>query len=918
MGNIFSDKGRNKRFLVNMVCMVLTLLIINMMFFLGAGTSRSSALQNNLMLVLTMLLSSFCGPLTAVLMELVMFLHTAFIKWNIRGTLGLFVILSCALTAYVPVRQGWYRSRLKNLLSIPFFCLSINISNFLIRLAYGLGSRMSFAPGTQFKYLGNFLPFAVLIAALCYAFFNYAPESVKGISSGYRYFLINRMDRSPGNRKRRLSIKDKVTGLILFEAVILCLAALVFTFMLFSESAGRLPKGSPPPKMFISDALMRTYFSLLLSLMNFSVPIILFANSFAINRIAAPIRLMSTGMKSFSESLIEGGGGKSVDINRLDIKTGDEIEDLYGELKFATGQMEAYIESQEREQKLKDKIQVEMAANKAKTSFLSSMSHEIRTPINAVLGLDEMILRESDEEHIIRYAADIKSAGRSLLNLINDILDFSKIESGKLELINAEYDLGSMVNDLVNMISSRAEEKGLKFTVNVTPSTPRVLYGDEVRIKQCILNILTNAVKYTREGSVTMEIGWEEASAGDLRGEGFAALGGDKTGSDRFIMLRARVVDTGIGIKEEDLPKLFTAFERIEEKRNRTIEGTGLGMNIVKNLLAMMGTCLEVRSVYGEGSDFSFKVIQRVITDEGVGDFAEIYRKSMESAASYHASFTAPDARILCVDDTAMNLTVFRGLLKETYVQIDTASSGVEALKLCSEKHYDILFIDHMMPTMDGIETLHALEQLEPNQCRGVPVIALTANAISGARETYIREGFTDYLTKPVNSVKLEKMIALYLPPEKVLRSEPAEVQAQSAAEPVRLTDPVLQRLSLVPGLDIARSLAACGSPDVCTDVLKQYAESGPDTLDTIVHCMKKEDWKNYTVKVHALKSSSRLAGLDALSEAAAHLEESAHIVLDSQPGSPHYEEAMAEIQSKTPVLLEEYKLLILALMDAL
>ncbi|MBP5463664.1 MAG: response regulator, partial [Treponema sp.] len=480
------------------------------------------------------------------------------------------------------------------------------------------------------------------------------------------------------------------------------------------------------------------------------------------------------------------------------------------------------------------------------------------------------------------------------------------------------YDLGSMINDLVNMIASRAEDKRLKFIVNVSPDTPHILYGDEIRIKQCIMNILTTAVQYPRDGSVTLEKGWEEPAETDLQGEGFAALGGDKTGSDRFIMLRARVVDTGIGIKTEDISKLFTAFQRIEEKRNRSIEGTGLGMNIVQNLLAMMGTWLEVKSTYGKGSDFSFKVIQRVISNEGVGVFAEIYRKSAEAASNYRASFTAPDAQILCVDDTAMNLTVFKGLLKETKVQIDTAASGLEALKLCSAKHYDMLFIDHMMPTMDGIDTLHALEQLEPNPCKDVPAVALTANAISGAREMYIKEGFTDYLTKPVNSVKLEKMIAHYLPPEKLMAAADEAPSESQQAESPRLTDPVLQRLSLVPGLDITRSLEACGSPDVCKDVLKQYAESGPDTLDTILYCMKKEDWKNYTVKVHALKSSSRLAGLDTLSEAAAQLEAQGHIIQDSQPGNPHHEEALAEITAQTPVLMDEYKALILALTEAL
>ena len=928
MDTIFSDKGRKKRFLINAVCMVLTLLTINLMFFFGAGTARSSALQNDLMLVMTILLSSFCGPLTAVLMELIMFLHTAFIRGNIHGTLGLFVILTCALTAYVPVRQGWYKSRIKTLITVPFFCLIINLSYTLIRLAYGLLDRLHFDLKTQLSYLLNLLPCIILVTAVCYAFFNFVPSSIASRFSGYRYFMINRLVRSSRRGRRRISVKDKVTGLITLEAVILCFSAMVFAYILFNENTDRLTEGSPLSRVVITDSLLQTNFAMLLSLLNFSVPLILFANTFAINRIATPIRLMAEGMNSFSMGLTgkrENGSrpGKSVDIDTLDIKTGDEIEDLYGELTFATAQMEAYIASQEREKQLQEAIQTEVAANQAKTAFLSSMSHEIRTPINAVLGLDEMILRESDEDHIIRYAADIKSAGRSLLSLINDILDFSKIESGRLELINTGYDLGAAINDLVNMIRSRAEEKGLAFSVRVTPSTPRVLYGDEVRFKQCVLNLLTNAVKYTREGSVTLEIGWEEASAADLHGDGFTALGGAQSASDRFIMLTVRVSDTGIGIKEADLPKLFTAFQRIEEKRNRTIEGTGLGMNIVQNLLAMMGTQLDVQSVYGKGSVFAFRVLQRVVSDEGIGDFAELYRANEANeagAAGYRASFTAPDAQILCVDDTEMNLTVFRGLLKETQVQIDTAASGAEALRLCAGKHYDMLFIDHMMPVMDGIETLHALEQQEANRSRGVPVIALTANAISGAREQYIREGFSDYLTKPVNSGKLEKMIARYLPPEKVHQAPAAKPagQPRQAAEAARLTDPVLQRLSHVPGLDIMRSLEACGSPDVCKDVLRQYAESGPDTLDTIAHCMKKEDWKNYTVKVHALKSSSRLAGLDTLSEAAARLEKSGNKLLDSQPGSPRYGEALAEIQTGTPGLLDACQALIIALSEAL
>lgn len=924
MDNIFLDRARNKRLLVNLICLIISLAVVSMMLpgivnFTVSGTDFEA--KKNWAVVITMLLSSLCGPLTASLMELILFIYMAFGSWDINSTFGLFVILTSAIIAVVPLKKGWYKSRWKTLLTIPFFSVLIDMAFSFVGIAYGMGeladSDLSYRINLKFN-SGLYL---CLVVAVCYVFFNYAPEGIRSLFYGNGIFQEGRTVRGAGRRKFRPGVKNKVTLLIVAEALILCFAAMVFAFIQFNKSADRLTKGSPLSQMFITEALVQTNFAMLLSLLNFSVPIILITRYFAVSQIAVPIRQMSKGLNCFTRCTIGGEkvSGEMVDISSLNIRTNDEIQDLYESLKSTAAQLSDYIDSLQREQDLKEAVRVEKAANQAKTSFLSSMSHEIRTPINAVLGLDEMILRESNEEHIVRYAADIKSAGRSLLSLINDILDFSKIESGKLELINAEYDLGSMINDLMNMISSRAEEKGLKLTVNVNPSTPRILYGDEVRIKQCILNILTNAVKYTREGSVTMDISWEEPTEADMMNEGFAALGGAKGESDRFVMLRARVVDTGIGIKAEDISKLFTAFQRIEEKRNRTIEGTGLGMNIVQNLLAMMGTYLEVKSTYGKGSDFSFKVIQRVVSGEGVGDFAEIYRKNAEAASNYRASFTAPEAHILCVDDTAMNLTVFKGLLKETQMQIDTAASGVEALKLCREKHYDILFIDHMMPTMDGIETLHALEQLEPNQCKGVPAVALTANAISGAREMYIKEGFTDYLTKPVNSVKLEKMIAYYLPPEKLRRLEKADSsQSSPVAEPLMLADPVLQRLSRIPGIDMARSLAACGSPDVCKDVLKQYAESGPDTLDTIQYCMKKGDWKNYTVKVHALKSSSRLAGLDALGEAAAQLEVNGHIILDSQPGSLHYEETLAEIQSKTPLLLEEYKKLILALMEAL
>ncbi|MBR1673196.1 MAG: hypothetical protein IJ702_09745, partial [Fretibacterium sp.] len=309
-------------------------------------------------------------------------------------------------------------------------------------------------------------------------------------------------------------------------------------------------------------------------------------------------------------------------------------------LQVMTGELEEMTEKAE-------------AANRAKSAFLSSMSHEIRTPINAVLGMDEMILREATEKNILEYAGNIRTAGNSLLGLINDILDFSKIEAGKMELIPVEYEMASVLNDLANMISKRAEDKGLKLIVEAAQDIPSSLRGDELRLKQAVINILTNAVKYTQQGSVTFRVGCE------------------RDGGDAAI-LSFSVTDTGIGIKEEDMSRLFSPFERLDEGRNHSVEGTGLGMAITTQILSKMGSKLEVQSVYGEGSTFSFKVRQEIVNPEPMGDFQEVFRRSLAKRAEYHESFWAPDARVLAVDDMFINLAVFRGLLKRTKVRVDT------------------------------------------------------------------------------------------------------------------------------------------------------------------------------------------------------------------------------------------------------
>ncbi|MCR5475066.1 MAG: response regulator, partial [Lachnospiraceae bacterium] len=400
------------------------------------------------------------------------------------------------------------------------------------------------------------------------------------------------------------------------------------------------------------------------------------------------------------------------------------------------------------------------SASTAKSNFLANMSHEIRTPINAVLGMDEMILRECKDKQILEYANDIDSAGHQLLSLVNDILDFSKIESGKMELHPVEYELFSVLNDCYNMIFMRAKRKDLKFTVENDPEIPAFLYGDEVRIRQIIMNLLTNAVKYTKDGSVRLIVS-------------FRRIDNDN------ISLTIAVKDTGIGISEEDQKYLFDSFKRIDEKSNRNIEGTGLGLSITRRFTEMMGGSIGVESVLYEGSKFTVEIPQKIASEGKIGDFSErLNRRSERADAEDDASeeketkerFTAPHARLLVVDDVRMNLNVVRLLLKNTEAQIDLAASGEECLKYTLLKHYDLILMDHMMPLMDGIEAFHRIREQADGLNIDTPVVALTANALVGAQEMYLEEGFASYLSKPVKSTDLEECLLKHLPADKIER----------------------------------------------------------------------------------------------------------------------------------------------------
>jgi len=380
-------------------------------------------------------------------------------------------------------------------------------------------------------------------------------------------------------------------------------------------------------------------------------------------------------------------------------------------------------------------------ANRAKTQFLARMSHEIRTPINAVMGMNEMILQESEEENVRKYAHDVKTSSVTLLNIVNEILDSSKIESGKMELVPVNYEMGSLLEDLYNMISIRAKNKKLDLIFDIDPNMPSEYFGDDKRIKQVLLNLLTNAVKYTERGSVTLMVTAEVC------------------GEDAIVHFSVK--DTGIGIKKEDIGKIYDEFQRIDLKRNKNVEGSGLGMNIVQKLLQLMDSEVQIESEYEKGSVFSFDIVQKVVSEKPFGDFKERLKKAVKTSVS-RSGYIAPDARVLVVDDSDMNLKVFKSLLKPTQVQVFEAESGQECLDMLKEQKFDLICLDHMMPGMDGIETLHIIK--EDKLCEGVPIIMLTANAIVGDREKYINEGFDDFLTKPIIPENLYKMVQQHLP----------------------------------------------------------------------------------------------------------------------------------------------------------
>ncbi|MBR3081876.1 MAG: response regulator [Clostridiales bacterium] len=517
---------------------------------------------------------------------------------------------------------------------------------------------------------------------------------------------------------------------------------------------------------------------------------------------------------------------------------------------------------------LQEQIKLADSANKAKSDFLANMSHEIRTPINTIIGMNEMILHEAEDDRILDYSTNIQTAGKTLLSLVNTILDFSKIEDGKMEIIPVNYGTASVINNVVISIIDRAKSKDLEFNADIGENLPSIMWGDDIRITQIILNLLTNAVKYTERGSIKLTIR-EQSRNGDE------------------IELFVSVKDTGIGIKEEDIDKLFESFERIEEKRNRNIEGTGLGMAIVNRLLDMMGSHLEVKSSYGKGSEFSFVLKQKIVDERPIGNYAErLHRASGTASGKDEARLYAKGADILVVDDNEMNLKVARNLMSLNGIVPDIANSGADAINMIKNKHYHIVFLDHMMPKMDGIETLQKLRQ-QNILPMDTTVIALTANAIVGAKDTYLNAGFDDYLSKPIDISKLEDLLIRYLP-SGICKVEDTAAKEEEDDEILEFApddgsndtnageEDRLKELTDM-GFNTKAGIGYCaGDEDFYFEMLKTFSDEWEEKSGVIRKDYENKDFTDYQIRVHALKSTAKTIGADGLSVKALEQENAA------------------------------------------
>ena len=923
-------ESRKKRFVYYTLTLISVLLIAVYMIFtqFDEAMGYMEVMDKRIVFrdIPMMLLAGLCGLAPAMGAYVIVLLNAIFTDINEAYATTPYLI--AALLYYRFSVMGWYQKKRTAVLGAVISNIAIGIVWNIIFALVSQQGILAFSPETIGENVIVVMPECLFASVVIWLFVRFSPDGLK------RMFVAcvgyEKDDASDEvqllNEQMKSRLSRKIKAVIVIEAMIIGISAAGFVSQLLPDMAddilGKRSENPEYSKMYdmfaeapgeatadsqkedganagstdgtdgsemvflFNNAGVAFIIKIIVLIFNVMVPLIVLADALMQRTVARPIIMMSNAIRDFSTASREKQEEKLNAIARLDIKSRDEIGTLYHDVSRMATEINSYVDRVINEQKLEEDLRVAKLASENKTNFLNNVSHEIRTPINAVLGMDEMILRESKEENIRRYALDIRTSGKTLLSLVNDILDSSKLEAGKMEIISVEYDLASLINDVINMIGFKAKEKDLKLNVSVDKTLPHLLYGDEIRIKQIMINILTNAVKYTPRGQIDFWLGYKKTD-------------------EEHIVFDCSVRDTGIGIRKEDIDKLFLRFERIDEEKNRSIEGTGLGMNIVNQLLKLMDGELFVESEYQKGSCFRFTLPQKVVDWKEMGDYDAGYAKQEESA-KYKEIFQAPDALILIVDDTPMNITVMKSLLKTTKVQIDEAESGFEALDMMKQKKYDMIFLDHRMPKMDGIETLERMKEWPKNPNKDTPVISLTANAISGARETYLKAGFWDYLSKPIDSMKLERMMIEYLPKEKVTFTEEdltgGEDKAKESFERITCDNPVCEKLNEIKELNLREAFEYCGNEEVFLKVLSEFAQSTQKKANDIDRFLKNKDISDYTIWVHALKSSSRLIGAENLSKDAKHLEEL------GEKAKENDEAAWKEIEEKTPGLLCDYR----------
>ena len=502
--------------------------------------------------------------------------------------------------------------------------------------------------------------------------------------------------------------------------------------------------------------------------------------------------------------------------------------------------------------KMEDATREATYANQAKTTFLANMSHEIRTPMNAIIGFSELLMKMDINPEARSYVEDIRIASHNLLAIINDILDITKIESGKMEIIPEDYYLANLLDDVTLIISQQAQKKGLNFQMKIDPNLPCKLRGDKIRIRGVLINILNNAVKYTKEGFVSFEVSIVKRT-------------------DRKIKLAFKISDSGIGIRQEDLENIFQTFSRMDQKLHTDVEGSGLGLSIANGYVSLMGGEIQVSSEYGKGSTFTIIIDQEIVNATVMEHNFSISRRSMEETT--YEQIKIENVDVLIVDDNRINLRVAHGIFSSYGLNVDTASGGQEAIEMCSKKHYALIFMDQMMPEVDGVMAMKEIRQLDDYYAPGGEgkIIVLTADAIRGVREQLLKQGFDAYLGKPMNIKRLEDLLMQYLPAEKITVISSNAIEEQGEKNIVAKETGELSYLQdTLPMVYVQKGIDFCGRTiKGYLEILKITYTYGAKNLEELKTFLEKEDYENYTIKIHSMKSTSMNIGAEMISEMA-------------------------------------------------